>query len=311
MSVPVFTMMVGLPGSGKSTLAEKIAKKDNNTIVLSSDALREELCGNIDDQTKNRDVFEVMNERTIDNLKAGKSVVYDATNVHSKGRVSLLKKIKDSGAECTKVCRIVPEKYGICIKRNAERERHVPNEIINRMRCSFETPYYFEGWDRIEGTTEWDHVHNICISTWMVIADEFEQDNPHHDKTLGGHSFEVVKILKNRGIEDEDLLNAALLHDIGKLFTRKHLNRKGEGTKEAHYYGHENVGAYEILFTNVDNPLYVSLLVNLHMRPMNFKNEETINKYKSYWGEKIFSDVMTLYEADREAHAYDKSRRGL
>lgn len=42
MSKPTMTMMVGLPASGKSTYAREIAK-ENNAIVLSSDAIRWEL----------------------------------------------------------------------------------------------------------------------------------------------------------------------------------------------------------------------------------------------------------------------------
>ena len=42
--MPKFIMMVGLPGSGKSTWAKEYAKtSENETVILSSDAIREEL----------------------------------------------------------------------------------------------------------------------------------------------------------------------------------------------------------------------------------------------------------------------------
>ena len=44
MSKPAFTMMVGLVGSGKSTYAKQLAE-ETNAIICSSDAIREELCG--------------------------------------------------------------------------------------------------------------------------------------------------------------------------------------------------------------------------------------------------------------------------
>ena len=42
MSIPIFTMMVGLPGSGKSTYAEKLSK-ERSAIICSSDKVREDL----------------------------------------------------------------------------------------------------------------------------------------------------------------------------------------------------------------------------------------------------------------------------
>ena len=41
---PYFVMMVGLPGSSKSTYAKQLAE-ETNAIICSSDAIREELCG--------------------------------------------------------------------------------------------------------------------------------------------------------------------------------------------------------------------------------------------------------------------------
>lgn len=44
--MPKFIMMVGLPGSGKSTWAKEYVKtSENETVILSSDAVREELFG--------------------------------------------------------------------------------------------------------------------------------------------------------------------------------------------------------------------------------------------------------------------------
>ena len=45
MDKPRLYVLVGLSGSGKSTLAAQLAENDKNTIVVSSDAIREELTG--------------------------------------------------------------------------------------------------------------------------------------------------------------------------------------------------------------------------------------------------------------------------
>lgn len=47
-----FIQMVGVPGSGK-TEKVKILAKEYNASLLSSDAIREEILGDVSDQTKN------------------------------------------------------------------------------------------------------------------------------------------------------------------------------------------------------------------------------------------------------------------
>ncbi|HAU35476.1 MAG TPA: phosphohydrolase, partial [Lysinibacillus sp.] len=52
----IFT--VGLPGSGKSTFVKQLAKREN-AVVLSSDAIRQELFGDATKQ-KSRQVFRTL-----------------------------------------------------------------------------------------------------------------------------------------------------------------------------------------------------------------------------------------------------------
>ena len=54
-----FLMLVGLPCSGKSTISKKLAEKYNATI-FSSDALREEMFGDVNDQTHNQELLYVL-----------------------------------------------------------------------------------------------------------------------------------------------------------------------------------------------------------------------------------------------------------
>ena len=63
MSKPKLWIMVGLSGSGKSTIAKEIAVMEENTIIVSSDAIREELTGKVEDQTKNDEVFKIFHKR--------------------------------------------------------------------------------------------------------------------------------------------------------------------------------------------------------------------------------------------------------
>lgn len=55
--IPRLIVMVGLSASGKSSYAKELEKENpTNTIVISSDAIREEICGSVEDQSKNGEV---------------------------------------------------------------------------------------------------------------------------------------------------------------------------------------------------------------------------------------------------------------
>ena len=81
-------IMIGIPGSGKSNYAKKCLLT-NNSVYLSSDDIRVELYG-FEDQTHNDVVFETMKKRTLNALKEGKDVIYDATNLNKKRRSGII-----------------------------------------------------------------------------------------------------------------------------------------------------------------------------------------------------------------------------
>lgn len=56
MNKPTLYIMCGLSGSGKSTIATQIANENPSTVIVSSDAIREELTGNYEDQEHNEEV---------------------------------------------------------------------------------------------------------------------------------------------------------------------------------------------------------------------------------------------------------------
>ena len=147
--MPIFHMLVGLPGSGKTYYVNKHLKRENTTI-LSSDEIRKVLLGSEDAQWDNSIVFDAMNYAAIENLRQGRNVIYDATNINSKRRIALLEQIKKEVKEDVFfVVTILATPYEICIERQQKRERKVSEEVINRMIKNFEVPYYEEGWNEI------------------------------------------------------------------------------------------------------------------------------------------------------------------
>lgn len=298
-----FYLMVGLPGSGKSTYADNL--KEEVVIVHSSDAIREEL-GNVNDQSKNTEVFEILHKRIKSDLKDGKSVCYDACNISRKRRITFLKELNN--IPCEKVCVLVATPYEMCVAKNFKRDRRVPVEVIWRMYKNFNVPCEQEGWDNIivyYPNEEWKEYYGD-ISDHINELRDFNQENHHHTLTLGEHMLKAGKYVSDIVRKECDVVHAAYTHDIGKVDTKDFKNGKEEPTEEAHYFNHHCLGAYKSLFFGYPlrvNKMYVSLLIELHMKPhLDWKqSEKSKQKDINLFGEEIYNDIMMIHQADINA----------
>ena len=126
-------MLVGLPRCGKSTYAKKL--KDEGYVIHSSDAIREELFGDVNSQEDNTKVFDVLHKRIKDDLAKGTSCVYDATNMSMKRRKAFLDEI--SKISCRKKCVLFVVPIEVCKEWNQKRERKVPDDVYDKMLKSF------------------------------------------------------------------------------------------------------------------------------------------------------------------------------
>ena len=296
---PLFTMMVGLPGSGKSTKAQELAQEYNATI-FSSDSLREELFGDVNHQTDNTKLFEELHKRIKDCLKSGNNAIYDATNINYKRRMAFIKEL--SNIPCHKLCYLIATPYEECLKRNANRERKVPDHVIERMYRNFHIPYDYEGWDNVHVEYGDYYGHYGYTTKFYEEYKDYSQNNSHHVLTLGEHCKNVCMSMYNHS---QALVYAGMLHDCGKPFTATFTNKKGEATSECHYYDHHYVGAYNSLFYNYEHrcsSLEVAIIVMWHMQPYFNKEEKTKEKYRKLWGEELHRNIMLLHEADKSAH---------
>ncbi len=304
MSV-TFTMLTGLPGSGKSTYARKIKEiyGSEKTIIIESDSYRERLYGSPEIQGDNNKLFEVIHNDILSSLSSGLNVIFDATNITRKHRVALVQKL---GTDVVKECIIIATSYGRCLENNEKRSRVVPKVVVDRMWKSFQIPTYTEGFDIIDIEYNYDK-DSYDIEEYLSFADNYNQMNPYHSRTLGEHSRKVAEYVSESKI-DEWVRLAALLHDCGKPSTQVFTNMKGEPSEMAHYYSHENCGAYESLFY-LDNKiismkelLYAITLINYHMRSYDAKTDRAKEKLKSIVGEDLYYFLEILHEADVKAH---------
>lgn len=330
-----FIMLVGLPGSGKDTWMENFIKNEENKyVVLSSDNIREELYGDAAEQGDPQKVFSLMHKRLKYAINRGENIIYNATNITSKNRRQAMSLIKDN-KDYMRYAIIIATPYKQCLLNNKERAenggRFVPEEVVKRMYYSYEPPHYFEGFNKIE-------VYYPFIKPYLNISEELKRlkkvphDNPHHSFSIGTHMDAAAKKCKkdikskkfSLGLDENDnykdyyndtLIKVLSMHDIGKEKTKAFTNYKNEPTEIAHYYNHQNVGAYEYMFYMNDikgyNPIKdifdcnVAAGICYHMKPFEWKKgntEKLRDKYKQLWGFRLFNLIEAVHKYDTEAH---------
>ena len=293
MHKPKLILLVGIPGSGKTTYAKEYAQIHDATIHISSDSIRYELYGDESIQGDSDTVFSLMQKRAVEALQSGKSVLYDATNMTRKDRSGII-------AACPRYAHIeahiIWAPIETCIERDANRERTVGKAVIDRMLKRFQAPYYDENIDDIiiVRNDAWDLEGHDYVE--KCFADmRIPHDNPHHTLDIANHCWEAERYLFNKDIVDEDLLFAALRHDIGKPYVKAFIDSKGNHCDEAHYYQHQCVGAWMSYGFGSITP-YSAWLISTHMDPfMNTKYYRSLPDY-------LKRSIDILHEADLNAH---------
>lgn len=305
----ILKMLIGLAGAGKSTYTEKFP----NDVVVSSDAIRQEVFGDVNDQSHNGEVFNIFIKRAREALKAGSDVILDATNLRRKYRQGILEQMPK---DCEKVAVVFATPFERCLEQNRQRERHVPEHVMWKMYKSFEPPHVAEGFDRIVIVDTDDEVP-LRIEEIEELR-KIPHNNPHHQLSIGDHCLktceEMELLLREEktgmySSYDEMILRyAALLHDVGKKETKVFTNMKGESTEIAHFYFHEHVGAYKALLLTKDKPtdfrIEVANIVSLHMTF--YGGDKAIENRKKIFGESFWEKVSLVHKADMRGHLREK-----
>lgn len=298
---PKLIMMIGISGSGKSTIANNLGYE-----VVSSDKLRGEMFGDVNEQGKNDELFKEVHRRIKQNLIDGKDTVYDATNLNMKKRRHFLQH-ELRGIECEKIAVVVATPVHQCRINDHYRERSVGEEIINKQFRKFNFPLDQEGFDKIE--IEYPYGKSPLSEFFSLFDDlwEFDQESKHHSLTLGGHLSRAHEYLSGLHPNSYYLAIAGLFHDCAKPYVKSFKNSKGEAVESATYYSHENCSSYLAmfympLFLNNEDSIKVCQLIQWHMKPYFIKKEKTKQKYLKFLGEEFYNDLIKLHRADKFAH---------
>ena len=289
-------IMIGIPGSGKSNYAKKYLLT-NNSVYLSSDNIRIELCG-FEDQTHNDVVFETMKKRTLNALRDGKDVIYDATNLSKKRRSGIISEARKLSAQINAYLCCTP--INIILERNITRvERQLPWDKLVQMIQSIEPPMYYEGFDNIyliDGGMYNDvYDYNFLIKE----CSGYNQDNPHHYETLEEHIKAVTKKAESLGEkltlrnDAEILLQAARYHDFGKLYTKSFNDKKGHCV----YYGHDKISTY-LYLCHIRKQNLIDELNRVRLCDSHYQTAALILNHMEWYRREDMTPIKELFNDD-------------
>ena len=296
--------MCGIPGSGKSYKAKLLSadRLDKNCKVFSSDEYRLKLLGDEKDQSNNQLVFSTLYKDLVNHLQCGYDAILDATNISIKDRRVVFDKIEKIRSNIEVVAYLMNTPLSICIEQDNNRDRTVGKDVLLKMIGRFQCPQYFEGFDKIifehfNRCSTVDKYKNTINSLLNRMYD-FNQKNPHHVGTLGQHCVKLANNYDTHSVQ----YNAGILHDIGKLYTQSF-----DELGIAHYYNHDNIGAYEVCcntqYLHPDNTFEDCLttisIINFHMK---FHKDWLHNaKYRNLLGEDLYNMLVEFANNDKLA----------
>ena len=266
-----FTMLVGLPGSGKSTIARQL-NDIYGTIIVSPDIIRKDLTGDMNNQSRNTAVFKIAENIIYESVFNKKDVVLDATNIHRFARMNLINKIRTCCRDCVIDCIVVVPTIEEVKTRNAQRERVVPDEVIDRMLSHWETPMEFEGFDHIYINHSGDASSNELLA-YDRVADFYGGDKFYYicetEETIK-YQIDFMRFVIDKTYNDrvrfDDIIRADVV--VASAFVRCGFNHITDLESDELRC---KVSAYKALTYNYDglfvNPLDVSYMVESYLYP--------------------------------------------
>jgi predicted kinase len=138
---PNVILPIGTSGSGKSTFIKSLPKE--NLVVIEPDAMRVEFTGDINNKSKDKEIYIEAANRAVQAIKQGKQVVFDTTNLTKDKRLPFIEAIKKAIPTVNiqyKLMELNPELAKQRIKTQiarGENRANVPDSTIDRHAESY------------------------------------------------------------------------------------------------------------------------------------------------------------------------------
>lgn len=154
MSKSRIFITIGLPASGKTTLA-KMLRDVHRTFDLNLDILRGIVSGDESNQAATSKALRLRDLLLTSLINNDIDIVISDTNVVEEHLTSLIDNILSLGVDHKNVILIeMATSYDECLRRNASRDRVVPEDAIRRM------------YDHL-GANPYTHIHS-ALSSWKA-----------------------------------------------------------------------------------------------------------------------------------------------
>lgn len=115
-------LVIGTSGSGKSTWVKTLDSTKYD--IISVDNMRIEFTGDINNKSKDNEIYNLVKERTIHAINNGKDVVIDTTNLQKDRRRDFLNVIKETNPD-------VIFQYKLMELNPELAKQRIKNDIIN------------------------------------------------------------------------------------------------------------------------------------------------------------------------------------
>lgn len=295
-------ILSGVAGTGKSTY---IKENYPNATVVSSDEIGKSAGLKANDNW----VFTEMYERISEAMsQKDETIVVDATMLTRRKRTTVLNQTRpDKHGYTIEVVQLhKPLEQIIEQNNNRPEEDYVPEDRVRQMYAAMQPPKVGLDCDSYKiispGIKAYTKEMNNGVNS--------PHHSPYHDETLREHMQMTVEKSQNNG--DENLVELARYHDLGKAVTRTP-KTLGPLARQfaAHYYGghdtyngHANVSAmyYHIAKEN-DVNVDISDAILHHM---NAHNSENIAENKAVKRENVSPQTIKLLETFRKIDGESK-----
>ncbi|MCL1473455.1 AAA family ATPase [Argonema antarcticum] len=175
-------LLIGLPGSGKSFLAQKLVAQSQETLLISTDAIRAKLFGDEAIQGSWLLVWQELQhqfQQAVQQIQLGQAeaAIYDATNAVRQHRREAIASSREIGfTHITGLWLDIP--VWLCLARNRRRQRQVPEDVIFRMYRQLRDapPTLEDGLDRL--LPYYPGVSSQEIAIWLK-SNNRTQPNSH------------------------------------------------------------------------------------------------------------------------------------
>lgn len=133
---------IGTSGSGKSTWIKSV-NTNNQFVIIEPDAMRVEFTGNINDKSKDSEIYVEAANRAIQAIKNGKQVIFDTTNLTKEKRRPFINAIKKALPNANIQYKLMPLNPELAKQRikaqiaRGENRANVSDETIDRHAESY------------------------------------------------------------------------------------------------------------------------------------------------------------------------------